>query len=167
MCGLVQLDDARPSCLYNLYCFGIVNEGANSHRHYLYGEELVGKGLHEVVSLLDKYLDENTPLTARTITLYADNCGGQNKNNLMLFYLLWLVDTRRHDTIKLKFQIKGHTRNSCDRGFGTFRNVFIRNSYYSAAEVADSMSTIGNILESLSLSPLFATGKSCRTTIKH
>jgi len=55
-------------------------------------------------------------------------------------------DTRRYDSIELKFQIKGHTRNSCDRGFGTFRNVFARNSYYSAAEVAESMSTIRNIV---------------------
>ena len=55
--------------LYNLYCFGIVNEGANSHRRYLYGEDLVGKGSHEVVSLLNKYLDENIPLMARTIII--------------------------------------------------------------------------------------------------
>ena len=40
--------------------------------------------------------------------LHADNCGGQNKNNVMVGYLLWRVLTEHH------FMIAGHTKFSPD-----------------------------------------------------
>ena len=116
--------------LYNVYCFGVVDEGHDHHYHYLYGEDIAGKGSNDVISLLQKYITENVLSTTRSLVVYADNCGGQNKNNLMIFYLLWLVDSGRFDDVKLKFQVKGHTRNSCDRGFGCFKNAYVHNKLY-------------------------------------
>jgi len=48
------------------------------------------------------------------IFLYADNCCGQNKNNVMMEYLSWRVITKRHTNIVLSFLVIGHTKFSPD-----------------------------------------------------
>ena len=42
--------------------------------------------------------------------LYCDNCRGQNKNNYMLWYLLWRVGHGLHKKISLNFMVPGHTK---------------------------------------------------------
>lgn len=56
--------------------------------------------------------------------LWADNCGGQNKNKTRIWYLSWLTLKKIPPlrVIELRFQIKGHTRNSVDRGFALTKN---------------------------------------------
>ena len=41
--------------------------------------------------------------------------------------------------------MKGHTRNSCDRGFGTFKNVIVRKDLFTIDMLADEMNRIANI----------------------
>lgn len=43
---------------------------------------------------------------------------GQNKNNPMMAYLLWRVETGRHLSIEYNFLVAGHTKFSCDLCFG-------------------------------------------------
>jgi len=35
------------------------------------------------------------------------------------------------DTVELKFQVKGHTRNSVDRGFGVTKRLYVASAVYS------------------------------------
>ena len=53
-------------------------------------------------------------LGEKKVHLHADNCGGQNKNTIMVQYLLWRVMTGQHDEITLSFMIPGHTKFSPD-----------------------------------------------------
>jgi hypothetical protein len=79
-----------------------------------------------VISMLDYYARTHGIHNGQTggkvsWTIYADNCGGQNKNNHMIRYLRSLVDSERVKTVSLYFLVKGHTKNNCDRGFGTIK----------------------------------------------
>ncbi|KAG2778106.1 hypothetical protein Pcac1_g11543 [Phytophthora cactorum] len=55
------------------------------------------------------------------LTVYADNCSGRNKNNYVIKFLLTQVDMGRLEHVDYKFFVKGHTKNSCDLGFGHIR----------------------------------------------
>ncbi|CAG8683796.1 15390_t:CDS:2, partial [Cetraspora pellucida] len=100
-----------------LHQFGLVNEGIDKHWHAIYTEGKASKGPNEVTSILNHFLVSVTG-EAKEIKLWADNCGGQNKNSCLLWYLLWLCNTKIFHKIDYQFQIKSHTRNSVDRGFG-------------------------------------------------
>ena len=52
--------------------------------NYLIDEGLVtGKGANTVISLLHHYLEQHS-LGEPSVSLNADNCTGQNKNNAMI-----------------------------------------------------------------------------------
>ena len=55
------------------------------------------------------------------ITIHADNCSGQNKNNAIIQYLAWRVLTGRHKRITYSFMVAGHTKFSPDGFFGLFK----------------------------------------------
>lgn len=108
---------------FKLYVFGLVNEAIDQHFHAVYTEAQQGKGANQVMSLLHSYLTAKDNLG--TIThLWADNCSGQNKNKTVMWYLAWIVQhsTDSNSIIELRFQIKGHTRNSVNRGFALTKN---------------------------------------------
>ncbi|KAJ0404135.1 hypothetical protein ATCC90586_005042 [Pythium insidiosum] len=72
--------------------------------------------------MLHKFTLENGIYTNTTVwAIYADNCGAQNKNNHLVRFLLFLVDSGRLRAANLYFFVKGHTKNNCDRGFATFK----------------------------------------------
>ena len=115
-----QLSQSYYWSPFKLYVFGIVNDAIDQHYHAMFTEAQQWKGANQVVSLLHCFLTSIKQLTPK-VHLWADNCGGQNKNKTMLWYLSWLVATQDIEEIILRFQIKGHTRNSVDRGFGTVK----------------------------------------------
>ena len=47
-----------------------------------------GKGANAVISRLHYYF-EHYGLGEEEVFLHADNCAGQNKNNVMMQYLMW------------------------------------------------------------------------------
>ena len=61
------------------------------------------------------------------------------------------MESEQLNSIELKFQIKGHTRNSCDRGFGIFKQRFVKNEVFTKMkikEIMDGMGTLsGDVLE--------------------
>lgn len=117
---------------FKLHVFGIVNEGSQQHYHTVYTESQQGKGANQVISLLHCYLTTDDNI-ARTIYLWADNCGGQNKNKTMIWYLSWFIQQSTiapDSALELRFQIKGHTRNSVDRGFAITKNEANRSYFW-------------------------------------
>jgi len=98
--------------LKKAYQFGIVDEELDQHVHYIYMESEGGKGCDPVVSM---HLNNFQKRRSRYLIFWADNCGGQNKNSTVIQTLLELVRNKEFDIVELKFQIKGHTRNSVDR----------------------------------------------------
>ena len=80
----------------------------------------MGKGSNAVVSMLHHFFVHHG-LGEETVHLHADNCGGQNKNAIMVQYLLWRVMTKQHSEITLSFMIPGHTKFSPDWCFGLLK----------------------------------------------
>lgn len=53
----------------------------------------------------------------RKLTVWSDNCIGQNKNKMMVFLWIYLTITGKYDEINHKFLVSGHSFLSCDRDF--------------------------------------------------
>ncbi|ETM38991.1 hypothetical protein L914_14811 [Phytophthora nicotianae] len=77
----------------------------------------------------------------RKLTIYADNCGGQNKNNCVIKMLLALDQTGELDVVELKFFVKGHTKNAVDRGFRLMRKKFANEDMWTADQLLELFRT--------------------------
>ena len=127
---------------YNGYILGIVNsahEFADADEEekfghfmnaYLYEEWEGGKGSNNVASLLLKSLyDEGMiqedadgkPITGGSLSVFCDNCSGQNKNNTVLRMAAFLVECGYFKKVEVVFLIVGHTKNACDRLFNSMK----------------------------------------------
>ncbi|MCP4107660.1 MAG: hypothetical protein GY749_19300 [Desulfobacteraceae bacterium] len=98
-----------------LFCVCSVTE--RTQVCYTCDEREAGKGPNEAISFLHDFL-VSRQIQTRDIRIHADNCAGQNKNNCVLWYLVWLVTTGRLRHTELKFMIKGHTHCAVDGGIG-------------------------------------------------
>ena len=58
--------------------------------------------------------------------LHCDNCSGQNKNKMMMWYLCWRVLHGLHTDITINFLITGHTKFAPDWGFGLIKQTYRR-----------------------------------------
>ncbi|CAC5392915.1 unnamed protein product [Mytilus coruscus] len=83
------------------YVFGMCSEGTGKQTFYLVDEEETqGKGANSVVSMVHHYLmyyghgETNGKF-------HFDNCSGQNKNNVVLWYALWRVLTESCDSVPI------------------------------------------------------------------
>ena len=106
--------------------FGVCCEAIPRQVNFVIDEASnTGKGANTVVSMLD-YFFSHYGLGETTVSLHADNCCGQNKNNTMVQYLMWRVLTGLHHSIGLHFMITGHTKFSPDACFGLIKRKFRR-----------------------------------------
>ena len=98
--------------------FGVCSEGNSTQLNYLIDEaQSCSKGANTIVSMVHHYLHYFT-FGEESISLQADNCVGQNKNNTMVSYLAWRVMVGLNKSCELNFMIPGHTKFSPDRFFG-------------------------------------------------
>ena len=84
-----------------------------------------GKGANSIISMLHHYLEHHS-LGEADLTLYADNCSGQNKNRYVMQYLAWRVMTGLNNHITVSFLIVGHTKFAPDWCFGLLKRAFRR-----------------------------------------
>ena len=75
------------------------------------------------------------------MVLNADNCVCQNKNNIVLQYLLWCTTVGLSSKIELAFMIAGHTKFGPDYGFGVFKRLYRHADVNSVKDVCSLMST--------------------------
>ena len=123
----------------NCYIFGVADA---SHKPtkltaHVYMEFDGKKGGNNVASLLwkqfklDGLVPQVDPTTqdiidedhvpAKEINLVFDNCGGQNKNRMVLRMLTILVKRKVCMVARAIFLIRGHTKNDCDRLFNLMK----------------------------------------------
>ena len=119
-------DPQQPGPMYFLTprkcaIFGVCCEAIPRQVNYLIDESVdTGKGANAIISMLHHFFEVHG-LGEQDVHLHADNCGGQNKNNAMVGYLLWCVLTGLHQNITLSFMITGHTKFSPDWCFGLMK----------------------------------------------
>jgi hypothetical protein len=75
--------------------------------------------LEEVFSLLRK---DNKPLPAH-LWIQADNCGGENKNHILLGFCAMLVGRGVFKTVQVNHLVVGHTHEDIDAFFGIISRI--------------------------------------------
>ena len=116
--------------------FGICCEGSRIQTNYLIDEaESIGKGANSIISYLHHYL-ETHGVGETDLQLQADNCVGQNKNNVMIQYLMWCCTTGKHTSCSIHFMIPGHTRFSPDQYFGLIKRKYRKTRISSVAQLS-------------------------------
>ncbi|KAH9102410.1 hypothetical protein AeMF1_020995 [Aphanomyces euteiches] len=111
--------------LVSISVFGVFDFGLSEQTNIVYLEKIGGKGSNEVISMLEKYFHKNSILDGnKSLALYADNCGGQNKNNYT-------------QPSGLQLFVKGHTKNACDRGFGHTRKRSLKTDCWTFDQVVE------------------------------
>ena len=124
------------------YLFGIVNNSQNYLNVYLLHEGDGDRGDNNFVSCLVRYMKEKNFFTCPhygELTVVADNCNGQNKNSIVLRYLMWLVERQIFPKVTLLFLVKGHTKNSCDRLFNCMKLDYNRQNTYTHHELVQCL----------------------------
>ena len=123
--------------LRNIHLFSIRDDGAQMQYNYLYDEGDGGKGANYVISLLFHFLRHRTPEAAAIVMhLHADNCCGQNKNNPVMQFFVFLVSLGLLSHVEMKFLIKGHTHCSVDGGHGMIKKTWRTRDVFTLAQAA-------------------------------
>ena len=135
-------DPMQPGPIYFLCprkcgLFGVVCDGTNQQVNYLIDEGMQGsKGSNSVISFLHDYFDMYG-MGERSAHLHCDNCGGQNKNRYVMWYMAWRTLCGLHQEITINFMVPGHTKFSPDRGFGLVKHRYKRQLVSSLQDISD------------------------------
>ncbi len=101
----------RKICVYNLTVYECT---IPYHGHcYLWCEVDGKRGSNEIGSCLLKYIRQLAP-TVKTLVLFSDSCGGQNRNQFVAAAMLWAAQKSDLQEISLNFLESGHTQMECD-----------------------------------------------------
>ena len=152
---LPNFASSQPGATYyysplNTYCFGVVNGSTRPSKLFghIYLEDRGKKGGDNVASMLWKQLklsglvpeDNTKPATAaKEINIVMDNCGGQNKNNMVLRMLLFLVKLGVCKVARAIFLVRGHTKNDCDRLFNLMKKIYRKSDCFSEDELMEAV----------------------------
>ena len=152
-----MFNSQQPGCTYyylplSIYNLGVVNHafdyGDNSRfdTHmdaHVYHEGVAKKGSNNVVSLILKSLKSAGIMRENDIggelILVFDNCSGQNKNNMVLKMLVWLVEVGYFKKVELIFLIVGHTKNAADRLFNMLKKLYRLRNLYTMEELITTL----------------------------
>jgi len=127
------LGDEQPgeTCCHspvNVCTLDIVNTGLTPMRlcAHVCCEDEGTKGWNNVASCIRRQLFHEGILgpdkkNIKEMNFVFDNCGGQNKNRMVLRMLLCMAQRRACDVANAIFLAKGHTKNDCDRMFNLMK----------------------------------------------
>lgn len=104
---------SQLSC-YNL---GIHIGDTNEAFMCMWHEGVASRGANEIASCLLNLVNHRGLTDKKHLVIWCDNCGGQNKNRILLFTLIFLVSIGIFHTVEQKFLVSGHSFMPCDRDF--------------------------------------------------
>lgn len=111
--------------------FGIHDLRTEKMVCYSYNEFDGRKGPNEVCTFLFDYFKKYVDNGVTTLFLFADNCGGQNKNHTLLRFVMALVELNWFEEITINFPIRGHSYMPCDRDFGLIKRKMKKKSEFT------------------------------------
>ena len=133
----------------NVYVFGMVDCSVNKLQAHVYLEGEGKKGGNNVASMVWWQLqhqgllipfDQELPsswIPLKELNLWFDNCGGQNKNRMVIRLLPILLRRKVARRINFNFLIAGHTKNDCDRMFNLMRMRYRKANCYVPDQILD------------------------------
>ena len=141
----------------NAFCFGVADCSTRPTKlnAYTYLEDVGKKGGNNVASMLMMEFQSHglipTPATIAThkpvkeINLFFDNCGGQNKNKMIIRLLTFMVKWKLCKRARAIFLIRGHTKNDCDRIFNLMKMVYRKKNVYTPDEMIEAIGTATDV----------------------
>ena len=72
----------------------------------------------------------------KSVTLYSDNCGGQNRNRFFMCMLWYALTAFSFEQIEHKFLERGHTFNENDSMHSTIETALRKRSVYETSQLA-------------------------------
>jgi hypothetical protein len=116
------------------------------------------KGGNNVASMLWNEFTRKgltAPGGTKEINIVMDNCGGQNKNRMVLRLLFVLVNLKVCFKARMIFLVKGHTKNDCDRMFNLMKKMYRNTNCYTPKQLFEF---INNSHEDVELVDVMNTG---------
>ena len=114
-----------------IHLFGIcnTNDVKSDQSNYTIGENELPegtskKGANTTLNMVFDFLQKNYHADKRDLYVTCDNCSGQNKNNLSLWFWSWLTMLGWYENIYINFMIPGHTKFICDAKFGSIKKLY-------------------------------------------
>jgi hypothetical protein len=83
---------------------------------------------------------------AKEINFVFDNCGGQNKNKMVLRFMVMLGKLKLAKIVRAIFLIKGHTKNDCDRMFNLLKYDYRKTNVYTPKQLLDCLNRHPQVL---------------------
>ena len=96
------------------------------------------KGGNEVASMLWKELKLKglqAGSLCKELNFVFDNCAGQNKNRMVLRFIVVLAKLKFAKIVRAIFLVKGHTKNDCDRMFNLMKFDYRKENIYTPTEL--------------------------------
>jgi hypothetical protein len=114
-----------------IHLFGIckTDDGKNIQSNYTIGENELPegtskKGANTTLNMVFDFLQKIGHFGKKNLYVTCDNCPGQNKNNLSLWFWSWLAMLGWYENIYINFMIPGHTKFICDAEFGSIKKAY-------------------------------------------
>ena len=127
--------------------FGICCESTPQQINYFIAESVAtGNGANATISYLHGFLEKHGA-GETNVHFCADNCGGQNNNNYVIWYWCWRVIHGLHENVKYSFLVAGHTKFSPDWCFGLMNQKLRRTFISSLFDIleANDKSTLSGV----------------------
>ena len=135
LCSPCQLNNTKIN--QNVVC--LEYEGIPRQVNYLIVEAgNVGKGANSTISYVHDFFTSHT-VGETDAQINTDNCGGQNKNNFVIWYYCWRILCGMHDCKLYSFLIAGHTKFSPDWCFGLIKHSFRRRYVSSLLDLMEAV----------------------------
>lgn len=115
----VTTNDVYYNRQLSMYSFNIHILSSGESVFYTYPETIGKKGSNEVISFLYDFVFNVLDARVKTLEIFCDSAGGQNKNQSVFKFIHYLVHYRqRFISVKITFPIRGHSYLECDKNFG-------------------------------------------------
>ena len=119
-----QIDKVYYLSTRKIHLFGIQDEAMHKQINYMLDEnELLGKGPNSTLSLVFdgiKQLNKNK----KHLKVTCNNADEQNKNNITIWFYLYLVIVGYYQNIELNFIIPDYTKFKCDGSFKLIKKLY-------------------------------------------
>ena len=120
----------------SMFCFGVSDVTRETRPRlfvHCYQEGEGEKGGDNVASLIMQALhdqgfikldDDGNPIHSHQLMIAADNCSGQNKNNMAIQFVSSLVEKGFYEEMDLLFFVRSHAKNVGDCMFNQLKAGF-------------------------------------------
>ncbi|CAG8502444.1 8885_t:CDS:1, partial [Rhizophagus irregularis] len=135
---------------FSVHLFGVCKtEGGQNHQlNFVIGENELpkgtSKGANTTINMVYNSLQKFAQNGKKHLQITCDNCTGQNKNNLSLWFWSWLVMLNWYEDITVNFMIPSHTKFICDSFFGHIKKVYWKHKVNTINDVKNIINNSSN-----------------------